>query len=321
MMGYSFKNPVKSIGKAVGGIAKNPLNPKGYVDTGLATVTGGQVTTDDFTGEEKAAIEAKRKADKERSAADASALTKGEEHGYALAKDAYGQDLKSTGQDISRIRDLQKQRTMQSGGDPVSAAIMGQKQGAMANAQRGLAASGVKGGAAAGAIANVERQQNQDIAASLYGQQRQSIADERILAGNTIAGTVALGQGEKGMANASRMPASVETGGMGVAGTVICTELHRQGIMSDELYAKEVEFGKTVDPIVMLGYTFLATPIVKIMQKSKLCTTLCSYPAMAWARDMAGDENILGSLLFMFGVPLCYFVGKLKLSFSGAKYV
>ena len=241
----------------------------------------------------------------------------GELAGLEQAKLGYGQGLAQTGQDIQRIRELQQGRTGQSGGDPVSAAIMGQKQGAMANAQRGLASSGVKGGAAAGAIANVERQQNQDIAASLYGQQRQSIADERSLAGNTLAGTVAMSQAAKAGGTAQEMPKAPDTGGM----TVICTELHRQGIMSDELYAKEVEFGKTVDPIVMLGYTFLATPIVKIMQKSKLCTTLCSYPAMAWARDMAGDENILGSLLFMFGVPLCYFVGKLKLSFSGAKYV
>ena len=241
----------------------------------------------------------------------------GELAGLEQAKLGYGQGLAQTGQDIQRIRELQQGRTGQSGGDPVSAAIMGQKQGAMANAQRGLASSGVKGGAAAGAIANVERQQNQDIAASLYGQQRQSIADERSLAGNTLAGTVAMSQAAKAGGTAQEMPKAPDTGGM----TVICTELHRQGIMSDELYAKEVEFGRNVDPIVMLGYTFLATPIVKIMQKSKLCTTLCSYPAMAWARDMAGDENILGSLLFMFGVPLCYFVGKLKLSFSGAKYV
>lgn len=242
----------------------------------------------------------------------------GELAGLEQAKLGYGQGLADTGKDVSRIRDLQKERTDQSGGDPVSAAIMGQKQGAMANAQRNLASSGVKGGTAAGAIANVGLEQDQQIAASLYGQQRQSIADERSLASNTLAGTVAMAQGGKGEGTASSMPKAPETGGMG---TVICTELHRQGIMSDEMYAKEVEFGKTVDPIVLEGYRFLATPIVKIMQKSKLCTTLCSYPAMAWARDMAGEENIVGSLLFMFGVPLCYFVGKLKLSFSGAKYV
>ena len=241
----------------------------------------------------------------------------GELAGLEQAKLGYGQGLAKTGEDVSRIRDLQKARTDQSGADPVSTAIMNAKAGNVANAQRNLAASGVKGGTAAGAIDNVAREQDQAIAASLYGQQRQSIADERSLASNTLAGTVAMSKGGKGEGNANNMPSAPETGGM----TVICTELHRQGIMSDELYAKEVEFGKTVDPIVMAGYTFLATPIAKIMQKSKLCTTLCKYPAMAWARDMAGEENILGSLLFIFGVPLCYFVGKLKLSFSGAKYV
>lgn len=252
------------------------------------------------------------------SASGTKAEIEGQISGMENAKLGYGQGLAQTGQDIQRIRGLQQARTDQSGGDPASAAIMGQKMAAMANAQRNLASSGVKGGTAAGAIANVGLEKDQQIAESLYGQQRQSIADERSLASNTLAGTVAMAQGGKGEGTASGMPKAPEVGGMG---TVICTELYRQGIMSDELYAKEVEFGKTVDPIVMLGYIFLATPIVKIMQKSKLCTTLCSYPAMAWARDMAGEENIVGSLLFMFGVPLCYFVGKLKLSFSGERYV
>jgi len=126
--------------------------------------------------------------------------------GLNLAKLGYGQDIFQTGADIQRVKELQRQRTAQAGGDPVSAAIMGQKAGAVANAQRNLASQGVKGGVAAGAIDAISRQRDQDIAASLYGQQRQSIADERSLAGNTLSGTVSMMQGERGVGTGAGTP-------------------------------------------------------------------------------------------------------------------
>jgi hypothetical protein len=126
--------------------------------------------------------------------------------GLELAKLGYGQDIFQTGKDIQRVKELQRQRTAQAGGDPVSAAIMGQKAGAVANAQRNLASQGVKGGVAAGAVDAISRQRDSDIAASLYGQQRQSIADERSLAGNTLAGTVSMMQGERGVGTGAGTP-------------------------------------------------------------------------------------------------------------------
>lgn len=239
--------------------------------------------------------------------------------GLEQAKLGYGQGLGQTGQDIQRIKELQQGRTSQSGADPVSAAIMGQKQGALANAQRGMSASGVKGGTAQGVLSNVEKEQNQNIAASLYGQQRQSIADERSLAGNTLAGTVAMSQGSKGTGTAGNMPNAPEMGGM--FGTVICTELYRQGIMPLDMYIKDMQYGESVDHETLIGYRLLATPIVKLMHKYAIVTSIVSIPAMAWARNMAGDYNFFGSIISMIGEPICNVVGKIKLSFSGAKYV
>jgi hypothetical protein len=239
--------------------------------------------------------------------------------GFEQAYMGYGQGLGQTGQDIQRIKALQQARTDQSGGDATSAAIMGQKMAAMANAQRNLASSGVKGGAASAAIANVERQQNQDIATSLYGQQRQSIADERSLAGNTLAGTVAMSQGQKGTGTAGDMPNAPEMGGM--FGTVICTELYRQGIMSSDMYIKDMRYGESLDHATLIGYRLLAIPVVKLMHKYAIVTSIVSIPAMAWARNMAGDYNFFGSMISFFGEPICHIVGKVKLSFSGAKYV
>jgi hypothetical protein len=237
--------------------------------------------------------------------------------GMENASTGYGQGLATTGQDIQRIKELQRGRTDQSGGDPVSAAIMGQRQGAMANAQRNLASSGVKGGIAANAVANVGLQQDQQIAASLYGQQRQSIADERSLASNTLAGTVAMMQGGKAEGTTASMPSAPSGGGM----TVICTELYRQGIMPLDIYLKDGIYGASLHPETLIGYRFLANPVVGWMQKSKIVTKLVSIPAMAWANNMAGNGNVFGAIISLIGEPTCYVIGKIKLSILGAKYV
>jgi len=233
----------------------------------------------------------------------------------------YGQNFGQTGEDIQRLKRLQQARTEQSGADPTSAAIMSQKQGALANAQRTAGASGVKGGTLQGLLSGVEKEQNQSIAASLYGQQRQSIADERSLAGNMLAGSEAMSQGGKGTGTAQNMPSATQMGGMGIAGTVICTELHRQGIMPTDMYIKDMQYGESLDHATLIGYRLLANPIVKLMHKYALVTSIISIPAMAWARNMAGDYNFFGSVISMIGEPICNIVGKVKLSFSGAKYV
>lgn len=122
---------------------------------------------------------------------------KGQLAGLNLGALAYGQGLGQTGQDIQGIKKKLQDRTAQSGADPVSAAIMGQKQSALAAAQRNLQSSGSRGAAAAGALESISRQKNADIAASLYGQQGSSIADERNFLSNILGGTMGLMQGER----------------------------------------------------------------------------------------------------------------------------
>ena len=239
--------------------------------------------------------------------------------GLELAKTGYGQDISATGRDIAGIRERLKERSAQT--DPISEAIRNQRSGAVARAQRSLAASGVKGGAAAGATEDIARKQDADIAASLYGQQRQSIADERSLASNTLAGTISLMQG--GRAEGVQQPQLPQSGGM--FGTVICTELHRQGYMDLATYAKDADYGRYIEaeyPHIMEGYQFLATPIVSLMQKSKLFTKIVSYPALKWARHIAGEENsVIGCLAINVGQPICGVVGKLIMKLNGVKYV
>lgn len=238
--------------------------------------------------------------------------------GMYTAQAGYGQGISQTAEDIQRVRNLQRARTEQAGSDPVSSAIMAQKAGQVANAQRNAAQSGVKGGASMGAISGIERAANTDIAASLYGQQAKSIADERSMASNMLAGTTGLMYGEKA-ANV-KAPSTPDTGGM----SVICTELHRQGIMPTELYLIDTHFGVALsirNPDLMIGYHWFGVPLAGKMKESKLLTKLLTPPAMAWANHIAGRKNLLGAIIFNLGVPVCTLLGKIKNRTSGELYV
>lgn len=319
-MGLKFKvkNPIKSISKAIGKIGQNPL--EGAADLGLLTASGGQVGTDDITQRDRE--EEAKQAAKKKEAQIASSLSEGRQRGLDLAKLGYGQGLEETGKDIQGIKGRLQERSAQS--DPISEAIRSQKSGALASGQRNLAASGVKGGAAAGALEEIGRKQDANIAASLYGQQRQSLADERSLASNMLSGTTSLMFGSEGAANAANMPEAPSAGGM-FGSTVICTELYKQGYMDLNVYSKDAEYGRKLlqdSPNIIVGYIFLATPVVKLMQKSPMFTKLISYPALKWARHIANEENsIIGYLAVNIGQPFCGFIGKMLTNTFGVKHV
>ncbi len=103
-----------------------------------------------------------------------------------------------------------------------------------------------------------------------------------------------------------------------IFGTIICTELYRQGYLTDEIYAADVQFGQDIDrnlPLVRKGYQFLAAPIVGMMQESKAFTEAVYFFAEPWAEEMAHrtgvleEDNFWGSLIMFVGVPLCFVVG------------
>ena len=105
-------------------------------------------------------------------------------------------------------------------------------------------------------------------------------------------------------------------------GTVICGELHRQGIMSDELYKQDCDFAeklKEKDPEVYEGYYVWAKHVAKLMSKSKLVTDIMTPFGMAWARQMAGQENILGKSILTIGKPICKVIGKIRRFCLGVK--
>jgi hypothetical protein len=105
----------------------------------------------------------------------------------------------------------------------------------------------------------------------------------------------------------------------GFRATVICTELHRQGLMSDEIREADERFGRMISatsPETMLGYHYWAIPIVNLMQKSRLFTKIVWAVARPWAYHMAYEmgslekDNLLGKILMKVGAFISRTIGK-----------
>jgi hypothetical protein len=104
-------------------------------------------------------------------------------------------------------------------------------------------------------------------------------------------------------------------------GTIICTELYNQGLMDKEIYEADCEYGKYIfktDSFCMNGYKKIAQPIVGLMKKSKLFTSLVKGFTKYWSYEMAYQMgyrkrgHIIGRLIMKIGVPICRFLGKEK---------
>jgi len=237
--------------------------------------------------------------------------------GLQLANVIYGQNVFQTGKDIQGVKSQFEQRAK--GMDPISAAVAAQKQGAVARSQRQAAQSGFGGAQAMGKVAEVERQANRDVAASLYGQSGAALDRLRSMAGNMASGTTGLMFGSK--AEGTEMPSYQPPSNM--FGSVLCTELHRQGILDSDTYTKDAEYGVRLyktNPEILVGYHFWAVPLTKVMKKSKLVTTILKYPVLAWANHISGNKkNLFGTICVKVGQPVCGFIGRLVL--TGKKYV
>lgn len=107
--------------------------------------------------------------------------------------------------------------------------------------------------------------------------------------------------------------------GAGAGAKIICTELHRQGMMSDRIYAADQIFGKAMainHPEVMRGYHRLAAPVVGLMQRSRIFSRVMGSLVSPWARHMAylvgADEkgSITGMLMMIAGCAVCRLFGR-----------
>lgn len=218
-----------------------------------------------------------------------------------------GQNLFQTGaQSQDYINSLQERRA---GKDAASKFMMDSRNRNMANTARSFAGRGVSGGVAAAGMNSAQASADSNIAKEMQGFQTANDKElfnwvkrqQKVEGGALAAGS------DRGLANEM----SIDTG-TGIMGTVICTELFRQGLMDKETYAKDAIFGHFLSlrhPEVVRGYRYLAAPVVRGMQKSKWFTRLISFPALAWARYMAHGDSLFGATVMALGMPICYLAG------------
>lgn len=107
-------------------------------------------------------------------------------------------------------------------------------------------------------------------------------------------------------------------GSEGEGSKVICGELHRQGLMSDEIYQGDLDYqDKYVGENTKYGYLLWARPVSRLMRRSRIMTQIARPFATAWAKEMAyrangtGSGNVFGAIILATIAPICTLIGKI----------
>lgn len=219
----------------------------------------------------------------------------GELAGLEMANQLYGMNTAEIGSSIQDI--VARRKAAMEGNDPASTMARSSRNADLRAAQAQ--------GMTPAQVAQLRRSGTQQAAAQDYASQQAATADMQSLMGNIAGGTMQSRYAQAQLSNAQNSDSS--------SGTVICTEMFRQGYMDKETYRRDQEYGRLIrlnDPYVYIGYIFLASPIVKIMKKSDVFTYLISIPAMAWANDMAYSNSFAGKIINKTGSFICRLVGK-----------
>jgi hypothetical protein len=92
--------------------------------------------------------------------------------------------------------------------------------------------------------------------------------------------------------------------------SVICTELHRQGYIEDDLYQRGSNEFYKANPTMARGYQYLAQPIVRKMQtSSKLCEFFIPWALARYDYVLLGKNSWRAAVMSFLGEPLCFVVG------------
>lgn len=120
-------------------------------------------------------------------------------------------------------------------------------------------------------------------------------------------------------------------GGGGGGGKIICTELHRQGLMPREIFEADQAFGRQLvatQPHVYDGYVRWARTVVEWMQSPTLwgrfVTKAAHVIATPWSLEMARrmgvpvKKTVAGWLLMEGGLRLCGLLGRKNLEHAAS---
>ena len=96
----------------------------------------------------------------------------------------------------------------------------------------------------------------------------------------------------------------------GGAKTVICTELMKQGKLSEELYSAGHEHFLSLPPEVIIGYRVWADKVVPLMQKSERLSKILAPVAVARYEMIVNKKfSLLGAATIYIGQPICFMIG------------
>ena len=100
--------------------------------------------------------------------------------------------------------------------------------------------------------------------------------------------------------------------------SVICTELHRQGLIPTRIYrANLIYYRNHSNEEQVRAYHSWAVPVVRLMKKSKLATRIIQPFGKAWAYEMAyrvnkyPESNLLGRIIVDTLHPMHKLIGKI----------
>lgn len=228
--------------------------------------------------------------------------------GLQRARILTGQNPYQIGQEYQQAYGNIKKRVGQS--DTGSELLRANKAGAVADAKNDFQRAGVKGGTAVQGASQVERAKSYDVNNQLVQAQRQAEQDymNATKANANFTQASEMNYGSMAAGRDVQAPASNSNG----FGTVICTQLYLSGYYSNEIYEADQIYGLAMmneRPHIYNGYRFLADPVVTLMKSSPGFTKLVAFIAVPWAKNMAGDKNLVGALISMVGEPLCGLVG------------
>lgn len=157
----------------------------------------------------------------------------------------------------------------------------------------------------------LKRQADMDYAKFTSDEKRRALADlSKEYRG--AAGDIMRSSGQYGAIGVGMQPPAAPPSSGGL--TVICTELNNQGLLPDEVYRADVEYGRELannDFFAFYGYMIWAVHVANWMSKSKLLTNIIKYPAISWAKHISGNRNLTGLVLESVGLVVCRTIGKL----------
>lgn len=129
---------------------------------------------------------------------------------------------------------------------------------------------------------------------------------------NVTAETITQGS-ETGKSSSSKKSSGIKT--------VICTELHKQGLLSSDLYEHPAarEHFLALNPLVISGYHLWALAVVERMKSSpRLSAALLPVAKARYEMVTTGKFNLLGAATIYLGQPICYILG--AIANLGVKY-